>query len=127
MSAAAPDNTQHRAIRAVPRITGKTESAFSAARVNFADHPFSQQVRRVVRALYHADKFVADRSGKSRVPAHDLKIGVTDAGHRHPNERLVFRSRLGDIRQAQFVVFKTERFHNSSEKVWSQRAECLPS
>src|SRR5204862_224871 len=85
--AAAPDAAEHRALRAMPRIARATQSATPTARVDLADHAAPDQFF-IIRALNYADELVPQRPLEARVAAHDLKVGVADAGERHAHQRL---------------------------------------
>ena len=82
MAAIAADDPQDRPFRAMTRIAAKAQRAMPAARIYLAYHPFPNQFRRIRSLFDHPDKFMPDRTRKPCVTAHDLEVGIANAGHR---------------------------------------------
>ena len=83
----------------MPRIARQAFFANAAARVDFADDAFADQVRRVRRFFDDADEFVSDRARKSGVTAHDFEIGIADSRLRDADQGFPIRLSAWQFRQ----------------------------
>jgi hypothetical protein len=71
------DDAEDRTARTMPSQTTFAPIARSAAQVNLADDPPSDEFG-IVRLDYFADKFMSRNSGKSVVAALKFEVGVAD-------------------------------------------------
>src|ERR1043165_7118268 len=97
MGTIAPMNSQNGSGRAMPRISGQTFFANSAARVYVTDNAFADPFGRGSRFFDNSDKFVPDGSRKPGVAAHDFKVGIANSRFYNPNQGFRFRNRSGNF------------------------------
>jgi hypothetical protein len=119
------DNPQHGAIRAVTRIAVAAQVATTAAGVDLADDSSArcrQAVCRLCHLLNHANKFMAQRTFKTGIPARDLKIGIANTRERYAHENLAADFRLWHIGHAQLLLFVSKSLHKQKSDVRGQKS-----
>ena len=120
MRTVAPNDPEDGAIGTVPRIAGLAKFAFSAARIDFTDHPLPQQLV-ARRFLHHANKLVTNRPFETSVPFGDFEIRIADPGKVNTHQRLIATIRLGNFLDRQFLFLDSKGFHKAVDR--KQKAE----
>src|ERR1043165_5119872 len=108
-------------------IASEAERALAAARVDFPDYPFPNQL--LIGTLFHyADELMSDRSFEAGISSRYFKIGVADSREQHADQGFLIRGRFGDLANGEAFVVHTEGEHhrsNTSYRSYLVRTLCF--
>jgi hypothetical protein len=110
--AVAAHDAEHGARATVARVARPAELARSAAAVDLADDPRSDESQ-VVAPLDDTDELVPERPSKPRIPTYDLEVRVADADGRDSHERLALAFGYRDVFERDTCSVEANCLHDS--------------